>query len=293
MACGVLAVVVGATVAVLVAVPAVAWPTGHEPVHEGGEASAQVDPRNGPPGTALGVSGTCMFGTGVPATGVLVFLHPADPDIYWSTSITLAIEPDGSFAGTLYITVDAPAGPHVLSTTCFADDQAFGVHEFDIDVAAGAANPNHVDIAPTEGPPGSAISVSGICMFTPDRPAARIFGYLQKTVGDPSYTSNWELMVKPDGAFTGEVPVGNDATPGGYKLLAVCEAGQQSYGQEVFDFQVTAATTTTDSPGPAVTVPELPNTGDNGGGRLALTLVLVGGMAVAAAASRTQHRSPD
>lgn len=289
MACGVVAFVVGGGVAVLMAVPAVARPTGHEPMQEGREASAQVDPQAGPPGTALAVSGTCMFGTGVPATDVHVFLHPADPDIYWSTSVTLAIEPDGSFAGTLYITVDAPAGPHVLSTTCLADDQAFGVHEFDIEVAAGAANPNHVDVAPTQGPPGSAITVSGICMFTPDRPAARIFGYLQSA----SYFSDWELMVEPDGAFTGEVPVGNDAAPGGYKLVAACEADQQHYGQQAFDFQVLAATTTTDSPGPAATVPELPNTGDHGGGRLALTLGLVGGMAVAAAAARTQHRSPD
>lgn len=226
----------------------------HEDWGPGRYAEAQIDTTEGAPGTVIGVSGTCQWAEGVPATSVAVrLIQKAKP--WRDTSKELPVAEDSTFDGELVVTVDLPPGPQYrLRTTCWADDQAYGVHDFDFEVLPGEPNPNHAAVSPTKGPPGTTIELAGVCMFTPDRPAARIDGTFR-----PPNNGDWTRWstddIAADGEFETTLTVPDDADAGEALVDMRCHADKQEYGAAEFPFVITKSAQTTTTAPPTTTTP--------------------------------------
>lgn len=266
----------------------VAW-ADHEELHEGGYSDAQISTDQGEPGTVIEVSGTCQFKPDIPATDVNIVLSQRQ-EPWYSTSKLLPVEPDSTFSGELVVPVDAPVDDYRLSVTCFADDQAFGTHDFDFEVLEGPPNPNWFEVSPESGPPGTTITITGVCMFTPDEPG----DYAQGRLQGPSVWVEWEAPIGDNGDFEGTVVVPDDASPGVYGVPFNCVADDQHYSDHSNpspEFVVTTSpTTTTASPATTATTtettevsaatptthtgPQLPATGGSSPGAIALLLVI-------------------
>ena len=96
-------------------------------------------PASGPPGTEIMLSGTGCLLDGRPAESVFVRLETAlgeTSEPYLVTS-TIPVRADGTWSGTLRLSVEAPPARYVLSTTCQASDMSFGVVDSDFIVVAG------------------------------------------------------------------------------------------------------------------------------------------------------------
>ncbi|MBI2710294.1 MAG: hypothetical protein HYX34_11455 [Actinobacteria bacterium] len=124
-----------------------------------------------------------------------------------------------------------------------------------------------LNISPDSGPPGTAISVSGTCVFR-GVPSERAFVRGYKAGGNPPFDFYQYFPVASDGAYAGDLVVPSDAPAGAYGIELGCSRADTLFGDAQQPFTVTPGigpsttttttatttpTTTTTTAGPATT----------------------------------------
>jgi hypothetical protein len=129
-----------AAVVPVVAVLAGPWSAASPPA--GADAPPYVSeftfsPHEGPPGVAINIDGTCLWG-GAPVGGGFVYL--ASPDrLSVAMGAKLPTDEHGRVTGTITVPSNAPGGTYLLGLDCWYDDVLFGSHDFEFVVTPGPA----------------------------------------------------------------------------------------------------------------------------------------------------------
>ncbi|MBI2710295.1 MAG: hypothetical protein HYX34_11460 [Actinobacteria bacterium] len=86
-------------------------------------STLNISPDSGPPGTAISVSGSCVF-RGVPSERAYIRGHHVTVRFDFYQYIPVAS--DGTYSGELMVPVDAPTGAYHISLSCLRADTVFG-----------------------------------------------------------------------------------------------------------------------------------------------------------------------
>jgi hypothetical protein len=93
-------------------------------------ATFAYEPAEGPTGTVIHISGTCLQFGSAPGTSAVVQLARyaplGDPGPPFDVFVTIPVSSDGTVAGELKVPDNAPVDEYRLQATCFEDDAGFG-----------------------------------------------------------------------------------------------------------------------------------------------------------------------
>jgi hypothetical protein len=103
-------------------------------------------PHEGPPGVAITIEGTCLWGGAPVGGGHVIFASPGEQRV--AIGANLPTDASGHVTGAIAVPTNASPGTYLLGIDCWYDDVLFGSHDFPFVVTPGPAGSSTTTTVP-------------------------------------------------------------------------------------------------------------------------------------------------